>query len=365
VARHIDNCAVCSEQRRRVVSPLTLLSGVPLLPAPEYLRQRVLDDVALVSGGGAASGSGGAGAGGRRRGVGRMIGDGRVALVVGAAGLTLLMLLGALLVSGRRWDAPVRPEAAARPTSDAVTSGPTAGQTGASGTGGTTATSGTRPLGGGTGTGPGTGDAGPAGPAAAVLDLLTPAIDLGATATDGVLRFRNTGGLPLPWSVTSGHAAITVQPSAGALPPGDTAALTVRLDRAALQEGAFAARLRLTATNGVDVPITAVQERPPVLTGVGTVAPWLVPASTCDRTRATAVVSDETEVTVTLHWGHQGGLLTVSPMSGSGGNYSATVGPVSAAGDVRWWVTATDRRGNTSRSPDRTLPVHPAGYPCP
>jgi RNA polymerase sigma factor (sigma-70 family) len=48
-ARHIDNCDICGERRRRMVSPAALLAGVPILPAPVYLRDRVLEDVALAS----------------------------------------------------------------------------------------------------------------------------------------------------------------------------------------------------------------------------------------------------------------------------------------------------------------------------
>ena len=357
VARHIDNCTVCTQRRHRVVSPLALLSGVPLLPAPEYLRQRVLSDVALVSGGGpmpggsdaVGPGSGGgpvSGGGPALRGVRWAIGDGRVALVVGAAGLTLLVLLGAVLVSVGRGDAPVDLGAASTAgTAGAEAPGTASGQ--ASG---------------------GTGEPGTPSPAA--LDLLTREIDLGSTAAEAVLRFRNTGGQPLPWTVAGSHRAVTVQPAAGTLPPGDTAAVTVRLDRAALAEGAFTAALQLTvqgliAVTGTDVPVTAVQERPPTITGLGTAGRWLVPASPCDRTRATAEVADDTAVTVTLHWGLPGGLLTDSPMSGSGGRYSAIVGPVTSAGDLRWWVTATDQRGNTSRGADQVLTVHQGGDPCP
>lgn len=49
VARHVDRCEVCGERRERMVSPLALLSAVPLVPAPEDLRQRTLDDIRLVS----------------------------------------------------------------------------------------------------------------------------------------------------------------------------------------------------------------------------------------------------------------------------------------------------------------------------
>lgn len=49
IARHIDHCARCGERRRRMVSPLALLSGVPMLPAPPELREPVLDGVVLRS----------------------------------------------------------------------------------------------------------------------------------------------------------------------------------------------------------------------------------------------------------------------------------------------------------------------------
>lgn len=47
--RHIEGCAVCRERRERMASPLTLLAGVPLLPAPLELREPVLDGVELRS----------------------------------------------------------------------------------------------------------------------------------------------------------------------------------------------------------------------------------------------------------------------------------------------------------------------------
>lgn len=49
VARHIDGCGECGERRRRMVSPLALLSGVPMLPAPPELREPILDGVVLRS----------------------------------------------------------------------------------------------------------------------------------------------------------------------------------------------------------------------------------------------------------------------------------------------------------------------------
>jgi RNA polymerase sigma factor (sigma-70 family) len=49
VARHVDGCAVCEDRRRSMVSPLALLAAVPLLTAPLYLRERVMDQVELVA----------------------------------------------------------------------------------------------------------------------------------------------------------------------------------------------------------------------------------------------------------------------------------------------------------------------------
>jgi RNA polymerase sigma factor (sigma-70 family) len=49
VARHVDACAVCSDRRRVMVSPIALLAAVPLLPAPLYLKDQVMTEVALVA----------------------------------------------------------------------------------------------------------------------------------------------------------------------------------------------------------------------------------------------------------------------------------------------------------------------------
>jgi hypothetical protein len=49
IARHVDDCPTCSESRRRLASPLALLSGVAIVPAPRHLRDRVLNDIELIS----------------------------------------------------------------------------------------------------------------------------------------------------------------------------------------------------------------------------------------------------------------------------------------------------------------------------
>jgi RNA polymerase sigma factor (sigma-70 family) len=49
VARHVDSCAVCGDRRRTMISPFALLAAVPLLTAPAWLRDSVMDEVELAS----------------------------------------------------------------------------------------------------------------------------------------------------------------------------------------------------------------------------------------------------------------------------------------------------------------------------
>jgi RNA polymerase sigma factor (sigma-70 family) len=50
VARHIESCPACDEERRRLVSPVALLGAVPVfIPAPTWLRERTLNEIQLDS----------------------------------------------------------------------------------------------------------------------------------------------------------------------------------------------------------------------------------------------------------------------------------------------------------------------------
>jgi RNA polymerase sigma factor (sigma-70 family) len=52
IARHIESCARCEQQRHRLVNPRALLGGVPLfMPAPAWLREHTLGHIQLVSAG--------------------------------------------------------------------------------------------------------------------------------------------------------------------------------------------------------------------------------------------------------------------------------------------------------------------------
>jgi RNA polymerase sigma factor (sigma-70 family) len=104
IARHIESCPACDQQRRRLVNPVALLGGAPVfIPAPSWLRERTLNRIGLVAytttlpsmPGGPAVGGPAAGADTPAAGA-----DARVRrtrrLVVGA--LLLVLLIGALVL---------------------------------------------------------------------------------------------------------------------------------------------------------------------------------------------------------------------------------------------------------------------------
>jgi RNA polymerase sigma factor (sigma-70 family) len=50
IARHIESCPSCEEERRKLVSPVALLGGVPVfIPAPDWLRNQTLNRIQLTS----------------------------------------------------------------------------------------------------------------------------------------------------------------------------------------------------------------------------------------------------------------------------------------------------------------------------
>jgi RNA polymerase sigma factor (sigma-70 family) len=50
IARHIESCANCDDERRRLVSPAALLGATPVfVPAPKWLRDKTLGEIQLVS----------------------------------------------------------------------------------------------------------------------------------------------------------------------------------------------------------------------------------------------------------------------------------------------------------------------------
>ena len=342
VARHIDECDVCEERRRAVVSPLGLLALTPIVPAPRDLRDRVLTSVgASAADRGGAGGSGG----GRRR--------WRVAVAAAAAVIAVLAL--ALRPGGSEPDTV----AATGSTSTSITS------TTSSTTSTTSATSTTST------TAPPTSTTTTVVPVAlARLVILTGAQDLGASATEAAFAFTNDGGESMAWTAGVELPGASVVPGAGTLAPGATAQVVVTVDRSALPEGAFGGALVLSARQAAGgapagsarLDVTGQVRRAPVIgasaadrTFVGVAGPAF-----CRQSEVRATVTDESALTVVLRWTGGGSSGTQSaPMALDAGDWVATLGPPTADVDITWWIEATDALGSTAGGPDRVLAVQP------
>ena len=339
VARHIDNCDVCGERRRRMVSPAALLAGVPILPAPGYLRDRVLDDVALASSSSA---------------------DGQYlttrvqhwAPLVAAAVVAALIVAGAAFFTLRPTTAPVSA------TEDAPSLTPEVAPS-ASATPGTILTVPSQEP-----TATATASASVASPG--VIELLTDAVDFGDTSTEASLQFRNTGGSELSWMLSLQDAAIAASTASGSLASGETVDITLTLDRDSLTEGEFSSTIDISGAGSFSVPVSASVERAPVISGLRASRGFIVfgsAAGRCATVQVAATVTDDSDVTVSLFWQSGGGVSEIK-MDDTSGSHSGVVGPVATpgGGDIRWWVIATDERGNSARSSVQTLPLQPP--PC-
>ena len=314
-------------------------AAVPPMPAPAFLRDRVLERVELVSGagsGGDAGGPGGEGSGGSGSGGSGIHSPRRRGAVVA---LVAALLLAVGVGVGLGWErAPASsptsgqggPIVAGAATSVAPTSPPTTAApstTTSSSTSVTTAT------------------AAPAPPSLAV----TPArVDLGAGRATAALTLRNGGEEPLSWAADPSATWLRVSPSSGRLDGGEQARLTLSAARDGLPEGAADARVELTwAGPARSVAVALRVGRPPEISGLSATQGELF-ASPCSRAPTTtpvqATVTDESPLSsVALRWGGQS-----VPMAQRGGRWFAQLGPVASPGTVSWQVVATDDRGNSA-----------------
>jgi RNA polymerase sigma factor (sigma-70 family) len=336
VARHVDGCDICSERRRKMVSPWMLLAGVPMFAAPLGLRDRVLGDTQLV----AYSGPGGQGGGPTGTVGGHRWGAGRIGL--GAAALLALVILGTVLF----WPEPDEAAAPIQATpSTQLTTAPTAPLSPAPTTSSTT--SAVEPS-------PSTSPSALPGS----LTVSTRTVDLGRKASRAGIVLGNSGDLPVSYDVATRADWLAVSPADGLLDGGATARLTIRADRSGLAEGRSTGSLVITWDGGsVTVKVSVVEERGPV------VGSPRVLRSTCTSTGrmvvVTASVSDESTLSsVRLSWtGPSGAGSATMRLGGSG--WTAQMGPFPVGGSVTMHVTATDARGNTTRGPSSTVNVDP------
>ena len=314
VARHVDDCDVCSDRRRRIVSPLALLAGVPLVAAPLSLRDRVVDHTQLV-----AYSEPSTSFMKRRRNQ------------AGAAAAAAALIAGSALLWPGGSDDPTTTVASEQATS--TTPPPTASPTPTS-----------DPT---------------DGLLAGTITVSTQVIDLGRTRSSASVRLTNTGDQTRTYPVSTSKPWLTVSPASGPLPPGGSADVQVTADRSGLPEGPAIGALSITWDGGsapVAVRLTQTQEPP-------TVGRPRLGASACGfggRTvKVSATASDESGLdSVVLQWaGPSGpGKATMTP---AGSAWSGVMGPFPVGGKVTVSVTATDEQGNATTGPSTTTNVDP------
>jgi len=322
VARHVDDCDVCSERKRVMVSPVSLFSGVPLIPAPLSLRDRVLE-TQLVSSTGPDDGGG----------AGSALLSGRRLVAVLAAGVAAVVALGAVLLwPGGAEDDPTTPTTAAQqtdaapaPTETPATPSPTPSES--------------------LGT-PGT------------IEVSTQVLDLGAAKTSASLRLTNAGDRPVGFRVGTSIAWLSVSPVAGELAGGQSTNVRVTADRSGLAEGASVGNVSVVWDGGsAPVTVRLTTKTPP------TVGRPTVLRTVCTQGGRTVVVS----ASASDDSGVESVVLTYSGPSGAGSRtmtrsdngWTGAIGPLPVGGTLTMRATATDRRGTSARSATTRTSVDP------
>lgn len=316
VARHVDSCDTCEARRRRIVSPLALLAGVPAIAAPLSLRDRVVNDTKLVAYTGPTGPS--TSFWGRRR---------NQAAAAGAA--VAIVVAGTLLLWPGEADEP-----GSTPTDASEQVTPTSEPT-PTDTPSPTPTNGLL-----TGT----------------LTVSTHVIDLGSKGTSGPVRLTNTGDASRGYRVSTSTPWLTFSPVSGSIGPGASETVVVTAQRSELAEGSATGGITIS-WDGSTAPVTVrlTQGSPP------SVGPPRVGASACGSTGRTVKVSvaasDASGLdSVILKWTGSVGSGS-STMSGSGSSWSGVMGPFQGGGQVSLSVTATDARGNSSTGPSTTTMI--------
>ncbi len=153
-------------------------------------------------------------------------------------------------------------------------------------------------------------------------------IALGASAASGSMTLTNVGGLPVDWSMSGSTGSFSVAPQLGTLGPGESIGIVASVDRSAIPEGDLAAAVSFDAAGSPSVPvsITASVERDP------TMSLRQQPATSyCSSQWSTfaisAVVNDESPIAgVTFSWTDPNGTSNSKQAAFRSGSWSANAG---------------------------------------
>ncbi len=194
------------------------------------------------------------------------------------------------------------------------------------------------------------------------LEVPRDPVEIPATGTNTSLELANPGSGVLDFAARPGAPWLRVEPADGRLAPGARVRLDVVLDRDRAPEGEASSEIRVRSTGGSTViPVRAAVERAPGLSGLS-VTPQAAVRVGCPGAgpvvARVSVVEESGVDRVELHQQDAKGAETVSAMARDGESWSAAFfGPFSGAGDIHWWVTAVDIRGNAASSAPEVLAV--------
>lgn len=344
VARHIDACTTCEQTSRRyAVAPL--FAAAPAWAAPADLRARVLAEADQVLDGRSP-----------RPGNGRSRWARRAAVALGAAASVALIATGTAAVAGR---GEATSPAALAPSSSALTSPPPAIAITTTAIPATTPppTTTTEPATTTTaGPAPSTTEATvdpPTTASSAVttvpgrLGLSLTSLDLGSTIATDTVAVSNTGGASLDWTLDSSAAGpFSVAAVVAPLAPGQTATITVGLDRSGLAEGDVNGSVVVRSGGGTQrLRLSGRVEHRPTVSIVN--SPSLMNCPSSVPALVLAAVSDESPLAaVSLEWTGPGpsGQVAMTLVAGTEWRGNAGLPPVNGT----WTLTvrASDVRGN-------------------
>ena len=328
VSRHVDDCTVCSERRKKILSPWMLLAGVPMFTAPALLRDRVVENTQLVAyttptgeplAVTAASTSIKPKVSTKTKVAGAAV---AAVVLIGGTAATIVMQTD---------DTPPQDIAAS-----SATPTPTSTEFAASPTPSATATA-----------EPG------------VLTLSTTALALGTNASSSSFVLTNTGGSAVDYQLSSNVGWLTAGPSTGSVAAGKTARISVRADRSRVAEGNSSGTIAVTWASGSGkVAVSLTEERDPSVGRPSSSNP------TCDNqtVQVRANVTDASGLrSVRLTWNGPNGSGSATMSRSSGSRWVAQMGPFTFGGNITMRVTATDQRGNTATSSAGSA----SSTPCP
>jgi hypothetical protein len=173
----------------------------------------------------------------------------------------------------------------------------------------------------------------PGGNALAVAPAVAPA--------NGRVVLTNVSGHGLSWQAVPAAVWVVVAPSNGRLDPGRDVTLVVTVQPDAPPGGRN--EVGITASDGSATHVDVIGPPPG----------GLDVAATLDGCTVRAQVVDDVDATVTLRYREvpPGSPTQAVAMTAGAGGY---LGTVAVAGtSVTWWVTASDSRGSTGRTPDQ------------